>query len=249
MMQPTFNKKLLILFGVTLSCVVFFYYYQNSWIDSSEIISKNNGNSTFFNTQTTSKIKPVFNQNLNAEIALIGNIETGHIFYEKSSDTEALIASITKLLSATVVLSKMDLDSVVTINQSIYNKLPSKNDLVLNEQIKVYDLLRMALVMSSNDAISALAYHYGYDGFVEVMNQKALEIGMFHSHFSNAVGFDSDQNYSSALDLFYLSRYIYNNHAIIGEISKSKAFNFKSVSGVKHLVIPTNTIIDQIPEF
>lgn len=152
-------------------------------------------------------------------------------------------------MSASIVLNKMDLDEIIIIDNGIYSKLPDKNDLLLNEKIKVYDLLRMALVMSSNDSITALAYSYGYDDFVSLMNQKALELGMFHSHFDNPVGFDSPQNYSTALDLFYLSRYIYNNHPLLGEISKSKAFNIKSASNITHLVIPTNTIISEIKEF
>jgi len=72
---------------------------------------------------------------------------------------------------------------------------------------------------------------------------------MYNSHFDNPVGFDSKGNYSNALDLFQLAKYIYNNFPIIGEITTSKAITITSESNIKHLVVPTNLIIDELENF
>lgn len=201
------------------------------------------------NKETLSKINPVFDLALESNIVLIGNLETGHILYQKNADQKTNAASITKLLSAGVALENIDINNVITINDTIYSNLPAKADLVLGERIKVIDLIKMALIMSSNDAINALANHLGYYDFLNKMNTKANELGMYNSHFDNPVGFDSEGNYSNALDLFQLAKYIYNNFPIIGEITTSKAITITSESNIKHLVVPTNLIIDELENF
>ena len=127
------------------------------------------------NKEVLSKISPVFDLTLESNIVLIGNLETGHILYQKNADQKTNAASITKLLSAGVALENIDINNVITINDTIYSNLPAKADLVLGERIKVMDLIKMALIMSSNDAINALANHLGYYEFLNKMNSKANE--------------------------------------------------------------------------
>jgi D-alanyl-D-alanine carboxypeptidase len=192
---------------------------------------------------------PNFNLALESNIVIVGNLKTGQIIFQKNSDLKTSTASIAKLLSASIVLEKLNPEDVITIIDSIYSNLPSKTDLVLDEKIKVIDLLRMALIMSSNDSVSALANHLGYYDFLNQMNSKAIGIGMYNSHFDNPVGFDSAGNYTTALDLFQLAKYVYNNYPLIGEITRSKAVSFKSVSKVEHLVVPTNLIVGDLENF
>jgi D-alanyl-D-alanine carboxypeptidase (penicillin-binding protein 5/6) len=202
-----------------------------------------------FNQNTSSKIMPQFDIILESNIVLIGNLKTGHILFQKNSDLKTNAASITKLLSSTVVLENTDLNKVININDDIYSHLPSKTDLMANENIKTVDLLKMALIMSSNDAINALSNYLGYYDFLAKMNAKANDIGMYNSHFDNPIGFDSEGNYSTALDLFQLAKYIYNNFPVIGEITRSNAITIKSESNIKHLIVPTNLIVDKLENY
>ena len=152
-------------------------------------------------------------------------------------------------MSAVVFLENDNIDEDLTITDEIYNQLPHKNDLLLNEKIKKHDLLKMALMMSSNDAIVALANSADYYDFIKNMNDKAFELGMYQTKFDNPIGFDSTNNYSTAADLFQLAKYIYNNHKIIGDISKEKSYSFTSKSNIFHLVVPTNSIIDKLSNY
>jgi len=106
----------------------------------------------------------------------------------------------------------------------------------------------MGLVMSCNDAIMALAYSMGENIFVGLMDQKIREIGLQDTGFFNPLFFDSEGNFTTALDLFKISRYIYNNYPQIGNITRMRAYTFKSESGIAHLVVPTNILLDKIPE-
>jgi D-alanyl-D-alanine carboxypeptidase len=196
-----------------------------------------------------SQASPVFDVTLESNIVLIGNLKTGRIVFQKNADQQTNAASITKLLSSSIILESIDANNVVRIDHQMYESLPSKTDLVLDESIKVIDLLKMALIMSSNDAINALANHYGYYEFLNQMNQKANAVGMYNSHFDNPIGFDSETNYSTALDLFQLGKYIYNNFPLIGEITRSQAITITSLSNIKHLVVPTNLIIDKLENY
>lgn len=201
------------------------------------------------NKNISSKIPATFNLDLESDIVLISNLNTGRVLFQQNADQKTSTASIAKLLSAIVVLENMDINEIININDTIYNSLPSKTDLVLTENIKIIDLLKMTLIMSSNDAVSALANHLGYYDFLAKMNLKANEIGMYNSHFDNPIGFDSEGNYSTAFDLFQLAKYVYVNFPLIGEITKSNAITIKSESNIDHLVVPTNLVVDKLENF
>jgi len=240
---------ILILFVFITILAIFNISKKNTNTSKADIKTTSTLATNTFNKNTASKIVPNFNLSLDSNIALIGNLKTGRVLFQKNADLKTNAASIAKLLSASVVLSKLNISNIININSSIYENLPSKTDLVLDENIKVLDLLKMALIMSSNDAINALAYHIGYYDFLSSMNQKANEIGMYNSHFDNPIGFDSEGNYSTAVDLFQLAKYIYNNFPIVGDITRSNAITITSESNIKHLVVPTNLIVDKLENY
>jgi serine-type D-Ala-D-Ala carboxypeptidase (penicillin-binding protein 5/6) len=118
------------------------------------------------------------------------------------------IASVTKVLTAMVVLDEASLDEVVTIPKLAVNGWGSTAGLVAGEQWTVYELLVAMLVRSGNDAAMALAWHVGdhsVEAFVDQMNRKATELGMADSHFVNPNGLDEDGHYSTANDLLTLT--------------------------------------------
>jgi len=175
-------------------------------------------------------------------------MSTGEVLYSRNPDMHTLTASIGKLIAAIAVFDHMDMDSVVTITKSMVNPDWGAPHFVVGEKVKVKDLLNMGLVMSANDAIMALAKSQGEDKFTGWMDLKIKEIGLTNTGFFDALFFDSNGNFTTVLDLFKLSRYIYTNYPKIGEITRMKAFNFKSESSYNHLVVPTNQLLGKIPE-
>lgn len=244
-----FKKIIILSIAIILIALIFFLINKKSTNTSKANNTSTMTGSNLSQKKLPSQASPVFDVTLESNIVLIGNLKTGHIIFQKNADQQTNAASITKLLSSAVILENIDVNNVVHIDKQMYEYLPSKSDLVLDERITVLDLLKMALIMSSNDAINALANHFGYYEFLNQMNQKAKAIGMYSSHFDNPVGFDSEKNYSTALDLFQLGKYMYNHFPIIGEITRSQAITITSLSKVKHLVVPTNLIIDKLENY
>ncbi|MEN8113142.1 MAG: D-alanyl-D-alanine carboxypeptidase family protein [Actinomycetota bacterium] len=114
------------------------------------------------------------------------------------------MASVTKVMTAMVVLDEANLDDVVTIPEFATEARGSSAGLVSGEDWTIYDLLVAMMVRSGNDAALTLAWHAG-DGnvetFVDKMNAKARELGMEDTSFANPNGLDHEQHYSTAKDL------------------------------------------------
>ena len=127
---------------------------------------------------------------------------------EKNADEKAYPASITKVLTALVALEKGNMEDLVTISAHAV-KLSSANAKIGVKEGEVYQLLDLMygmLLPSGCDAAKAVAEQVGgsEEGFAELMNQKAAELGMTHSHFTNASGLHDDDMYTTARDLAIL---------------------------------------------
>ncbi len=124
-----------------------------------------------------------------------------------NANDRAPMASVTKVMTAIIVIENSDLGDVVTIPSFATGARGSTAGLAAGEQWSVGDLLIAMLVRSGNDAALALADHVG-DGstssFVAMMNAKATELGMSNTHFANPNGLDAEDHYSSARDLLTL---------------------------------------------
>jgi D-alanyl-D-alanine carboxypeptidase len=116
-------------------------------------------------------------------------------------------------MTALVVADRASFDEMVTVSVSAPEAGESEIGLVPGEVISVADLLKALLVRSANDAAVALAEHVGgsVEGFVTLMNEKAVELGMAHSHFANPHGLDAEDHYSSAEDELIMSRALLDN--------------------------------------
>ena len=120
------------------------------------------------------------------------------------ADAEAPMASVTKVLTAMVVIDSEDLDTLVTIPEFATGTRGSSAGLVAGEQWSIGDLLIAMLVRSGNDAALSLGYHVGGESisaFVDMMNAKADELGLDNTQFANPNGLDHADHYSSARDL------------------------------------------------
>ena len=136
--------------------------------------------------------------------------EDGDVLAHGDAARARAIASITKLMTAVVVLEHARLDDVVRVSPLAADVGESTVYLRAGEELTVADLLRATLVPSANDAAEALALHVGggsADRFVDLMNAKAAELGLRDTHFENPHGLDQRGHVSSARDVTALLRY------------------------------------------
>lgn len=145
---------------------------------------------------------------LNAVAAFAMDADADYPLYDKNSKKRMPIASLTKIMTATVVLENAKLDDTVTITPRAMEAFGDKKGLVAGEKIRLEDLMRVMLIDSNNAAAVALAEHTGGDvnKFVEMMNVKAAMLGLKDTHFVNPTGLDggNSDNYSTAYDLAQL---------------------------------------------
>ncbi|WMJ07555.1 D-alanyl-D-alanine endopeptidase [Nitrosomonas sp. sh817] len=141
---------------------------------------------------------------IKSHAALVVNMQTGQIVYDKNADKVMPIASITKLMTAMVILdARLPADEVITIEKADIDKLKNTSSrLPVGSSYARHELLRLALMSSENRAAAALARTYpgGAQAFINAMNSKAKKIGMLNSRFVDPTGLSSD-NAATARDL------------------------------------------------
>jgi lipoprotein-anchoring transpeptidase ErfK/SrfK len=157
---------------------------------------------------------------LSADQYLAVDVSSGYVFLSKDSKKVVPIASLTKLVTALVATEYLNLDSDITITNSMI--IPtSKSRLKAGTAIPPYQLLFPLLLESSNEAAEALAQSIGRAKFISLMNEKAKAIGMTNTHFTDPAGRE-DGNVSTAEDLFALAKYITNNRSFLWNLSSGK---------------------------
>lgn len=143
-----------------------------------------------------------------AEAYLVQNAATGEVLAAHDARERLPMASITKLMTVLVALERERLDAVVTVSRGAAGVGESTIDLRPGERVLLRDLIRAALVQSANDAANAIAAHVG-DGsvgrFVQLMNERARELGLTDTRFVNPDGLDAPGHYSSARDVTKLA--------------------------------------------
>jgi serine-type D-Ala-D-Ala carboxypeptidase (penicillin-binding protein 5/6) len=142
-----------------------------------------------------------------APYAIVVEVSTGVVACERGADTERPVGSTVKLMTALLTLERADLDD--TFRASSYRPAPAESQIGLEpgERMTVRDLLQGLLVASGNDAAMTLAE--GVAGsehaFVRMMNRRAAELGLDHTHYGNPIGLDAPGAHSSARDLVKLA--------------------------------------------
>jgi D-alanyl-D-alanine carboxypeptidase len=139
---------------------------------------------------------------------LVENAQTGEILAARSPDREVAIASITKLMTVLVTLEHADLDDVVVVDPAAARVGEESIPLRAGDRLTVRDLVEAALIQSANNAADALALHVAgtYPAFARLMNAKAAELGLAHTHFVRPDGLDTPGHYSTARDVTTLAR-------------------------------------------
>jgi D-alanyl-D-alanine carboxypeptidase (penicillin-binding protein 5/6) len=182
-----------------------------------------------------------------ARTAVLVDYDTGEVLYSKDADKRIPPASMTKLMTAAVVFEKLKsgeitMDTRFRVSQNAWKTGGSKMFVELNSEIRVEDLLRGVIVQSGNDACIVLAEGIAgsEQGFVDLMNAKARELGMTNSLFQNTSGLPvEDENgnptgthYMSARDLTIVTRYIISQYPEYFHFYSEKEFVWSAGSGL-----------------
>ncbi len=149
------------------------------------------------------------NPDIGAKAALIMDYDTGLVLYDKNMHEEMPMASLTKIMTAILILEDHDLSEVVTVGSGFPDLEGVRIWLRQGEKLTVHDLLQALLIRSAGDAAMALAEHHSgtVEEFVNAMNERTKELNLIHTQFKNPVGLDDEGHYSSAYDLAILSKY------------------------------------------
>lgn len=148
---------------------------------------------------------------LEAPNLLLGQTNIEKILYERNSEEKIYPASVTKLMTAILVVENCELDEIVTVSENAVFSVPSgyvNANLQVGEQLTVEDLLYVMLIPSANDAANALAEHVGgsIESFSAMMNSRAKELGCSGSNFTNPSGLHQKEHYTTTRDLYLISR-------------------------------------------
>lgn len=154
--------------------------------------------------------------------------DTNTFVYNKNANDRISPASTTKVLTAIVVIENADLDEVVEVSMNaVYGIDPSSSHIALEEyeHLTIRDLLYGLLLASGNDCAVVLAEAVGgsVEGFSEMMNAKAAELGCTDSHFSNPHGLYAEDHYTTAHDLSLIMAYAVQNETFL-EIDSTQTY-------------------------
>ena len=160
---------------------------------------------------------------LTADVWMLIDDSTGCIISEKNADEQRPMASITKMMTCLLALENGQMNDTIEITQDVYIAKDSR--VKLGDKYTMRHLIDEMMLLSDNDAAYALAKHIGGDTlkFCDMMNEKAVYLGMTHTHFANPNGMPNLNNYSTASDLVRLSRYCMRDSlfaAIVGTVEK-----------------------------
>ncbi|MFT8392027.1 MAG: D-alanyl-D-alanine carboxypeptidase family protein, partial [Sporolactobacillus sp.] len=146
---------------------------------------------------------------LAAASAVLLDQASGRVLYGKDADQKRPIASITKVMTAILAIESGKMDQTVRVSANAVRTEGSSIYLKAGEKIKLRDLVYGLMLRSGNDASLAIAEAVGKSeqGFVFLMNEKAKEIGMTRTHFTNPNGLENPDHYSTAYDMALLTRY------------------------------------------
>lgn len=173
----------------------------------------------FSNSVYAKSIVKIENENIETDIfeeitaqnLLLGETSTERILYERNAEEKIYPASVTKLMTAILVVENCELDEIVTVSENAVFSVPSgyvNANLQVGEELTVEDLLYVMLIPSANDAANALAEHVGgsIESFSAMMNTRAKELGCTGSNFTNPSGLQEKEHYTTTKDLYLIAK-------------------------------------------
>ncbi len=185
---------------------------------------------------------------LTARSAIVYDTQSSRFLFAQDTKKQLPVASLTKILSAVVIIEKLNPDDIVTVGKESLRVDGLRRDLDLGEQMRIKNLMKMMLIESSNDAAYAIAAHatiHGID-FVAEMNKKAKAIGMQESLFLDPAGLN-DNAHSTVQDLVKLVVYALRYDEIWTLLQVKEIVLTSEDGAVIHTVKNTNQLLGTIP--
>ena len=181
------------------------------------------------------------NQNIQARTGILIDFHSDEVLFELDPDSQIYPASMTKIMTAIIAFdllkkNKLSLDDKFTISENAWRLSQagySSMFIMINDQVSVENLLKGIIIASGNDACVALAE--GIAGseanFADMMNEKAGEIGMTSTNFTNSSGINDPDNVSTVKDIALMSKYLIKNYPIYYELFAEKTFTWDRTGG------------------
>lgn len=171
---------------------------------------------------------------VNATSAVAIDSNSLRVLYEKNAFSKKPMASTTKVMTIIVAIENNSLDEIVTISKKAAGTGGSSAHLKAGKKIKLEELLYGLMLNSGNDAAVAIAEHTAgsVESFADLMNEKAIEIGAFNTHFVTPHGLDTNNHYSTAYDMAIIAAYALKNpiiSKIVNTSSRTMTFEDGSV--------------------
>lgn len=160
-----------------------------------------------------------------AKGVLVTDLGSGATLFTKNEHDTHPIASLTKMMTALIVLQRTSPSDIVTVGEVKTTLDESRMELRSGEQLTVDALLAGMMIQSANDAASALAVHVAgsEEAFVALMNDTAKQLGLQQTHYKNPTGLDSDGAYSTAADQMILARLLIDQPRIASVVAQANA--------------------------
>ena len=181
------------------------------------------------------------NPSIQARTGILMDFHSEEVLYELDSDLQIYPASMTKIMTAIVAFDlikkeKLSLDDEFTISENAWRLSQagySSMFIMINDQVSVENLLKGIIIASGNDACVALAEGIAgsEENFAEMMNEKAGEIGMTSTNFTNASGINDPDNISTVKDIAMMSKYLIENYPVYYELFAEKSFTWDRTGG------------------
>lgn len=181
--------------------------------------------------------------NLNSRSCIVLDRVSKKILYGKNEYNKVKMASTTKIMTATVIIENCDLNQTIEVSKKAAGTGGSRLGLKTGDMITIRDLLYGLMLCSGNDAAVALAETAGgsIQGFSELMNNKAKELGLNNTHFESPHGLDSDGHYTTAYELALLSDYALKNPTFL-QIVGTKNYTI-TINGYPKTLSNTNELL------
>ena len=181
------------------------------------------------------------NPTINARTGILIDFHSDKILYEFDPDAQIYPASMTKIMTSIVAFdllknNKLSLDDMFVVSENAWRLSQSGYSsmfIMVNDQVSVEDLLKGIIIASGNDSCVALAEGIAgsEENFAEMMNEKAGEIGMTSTNFTNSSGINDPDNISTVRDIALMSKYLINNYPKYYELFKEKTFTWDRTGG------------------
>ena len=181
------------------------------------------------------------NPNIQARTAILVDFHSDEILFELDPDAQIYPASMTKIMTSIIAFdlikeNKLSLDDQFTVSENAWRLSQagySSMFIMINDQVSVENLLKGIIIASGNDACVALAEGIAgsEQNFADMMNEKAGEIGMTSTNFTNASGINDPDNISTVRDIALMSKYLIKNYPNYYELFAEKTFTWDRTGG------------------